>query len=163
MVQMNWWNLILLLFAYTVFASALLFGVLWATSFFGASTVITTIVAALGGALVASLGPVVTGALGSLWQQRDIDERIRDEASRIALDLTRMDYDLRQRALPSGQTKNFLAPAKVYREFYKAIVELRTAGTWPKAVEDLGLLNIFEVARPPGGAQSSDKTEGDGT
>jgi hypothetical protein len=65
----------------------------------------------------------------------------------VAIELTRMDYDLRQRALSDGQAQQFLAPAKVYREFYRAIVELRTEGTWPKAIEELGLLNIFEVHR----------------
>jgi hypothetical protein len=62
-----------------------------------------------------------------------------------------MDYELRQQALPEGYTQEFLAPAKVYREFYRAIVELRTKGTWPKAIEDLGLLNTFKVARKPRG------------
>jgi hypothetical protein len=33
----------------------------------------------------------------------------------------------------------------VYREFYRAVIELRAEGTWPKAIEELGLLNIFEV------------------
>jgi hypothetical protein len=93
--------------------------------------------------------------LSSLGQQRVTDERIRDEASRVALELARMDYDLRQQALPDGRAQQFLAPAKVYREFYKAIVELCTEGTWPKAIEGLGLLSIFEVRRrtTPGGTE----------
>jgi hypothetical protein len=41
-----------------------------------------------------------------------------------------------------------LAAAKVYRELYRAMVELRTEGTWPKAIEELGLLNIFELRGP---------------
>jgi hypothetical protein len=74
----------------------LLFGVLWLSGHFGSTATATTLVAALGGALVASLGPVITITLNSLAQQRDTDERIRDEASQVALQLTRMDYDLHQ-------------------------------------------------------------------
>jgi len=37
-------------------------------------------------------------------------------------------------------TEAVLAPAKVYRELYTAIAELRTQGTWPKSVADVGLL-----------------------
>ncbi len=144
---MKWWKVTLLPSAYAVGALILLFGVLWLSGHFGSTAAATTLVAVLGGALVASLGPVITATLSSLAQQRDTDERIRDEASRVALELTRMDYDLRQQALPDGRAQQFLAPAKVYREFYKAIVELRTEGTWPKAIEELGLLNIFEVRR----------------
>ena len=43
--------------------------------------------------------------------------------------------------------KTFLAPAKVYRELYRAIVELRTKNTWPRSIQDLGLLGIFTVKR----------------
>jgi hypothetical protein len=143
----KWWKVILLPLAYAAVALILLFGVLWLSGHFGSTGATTTLVAALGGALVASLGPVITATLSNLGQQRDMDERIRDEASRVALELTRMDYDLRQQALPDGRAQQFLAPAKVYREFYKAIVELRTEGTWPKAIEELGLLSIFEVRR----------------
>jgi len=151
---MNWWKIILLLVIYGIVAFGVLFGVLWIMHYYGLTDSTTTLVAALGGALVASLGPIITAMFTSLGQQRDTDERIRDEASRVALELTRMDYELRQQALPEGYAQQFLAPAKVYREFYRAIVELRTRGTWPKAIEDLGLLNIFTVARKP-----QDRTE----
>ncbi|MHB1136622.1 MAG: hypothetical protein ACYCXR_09045 [Coriobacteriia bacterium] len=137
---------VLLLLACTVVAFGLLFGVLSLLS--GASQSVTTLVAALGGALVASLGPVVTALISSVNQTRDTDERIRDEASRVALELTGLDYELRQQALEPGGRQQFLAPAKVYRELYKAVVELRTNDTWPQTIEELGLLNIFEVARP---------------
>lgn len=148
---MNWWKVILLLLAYAVVALMLLLGVLWVPRWSGSNEGATTLVAALGGALVASLGAIVTSMVGSLGKQRDTDERIRDEASRIALELTRLDYDLRQRALPERGVQEFLAPAKVYREFYKAIVELRTKGTWPNAIADQGLLDIFAMVRRKAG------------
>jgi hypothetical protein len=131
----------------------LLFGVLWFSRYFGAAEPPMTLIAALGGALVASFAPVITATLSSLGQERDRAARIRDEASRVAIELTRMDYDLRQRALSDGQTQQVLAAAKVYRELYRAIVELRTEGTWPRAIEELGLLNIFELCGrvTPGG------------
>jgi hypothetical protein len=103
------------------------------------------LIAALGGALVASLAPAITATLSSLGQEHDRTERIRDKASRVAIEPTKMAYNLRQRALADSQTQQVLAAAKVYRELYKGIVELRTEGTWPKAVEELSLLNIFEL------------------
>jgi len=140
---------------YVAMALGMLSGALWLSRHFG-TTDATTLVAALGGALVGALAPVVTAALTSLEQQRSTDERIRDEASRVALELTRMDYDLRQRALREGQSQQFLAPAKVYREFYRAVVELRIQGTWPQAVEAQSLLNIFTfTAQPPNPADPS--------
>lgn len=142
---MQWWKAILPALAYAAVAPILLFGVLWFSRYFGAAEPPMTLIAALGGALVASLAPVVTATLSNLGQERDRIERIRDEASRVAIELTKMDYDLRQHALADGQTQQVLAAAKVYRELYRAIVELRTEGTWPKAIEELGLLNIFEL------------------
>ena len=142
---MQRWKAILLALAYAAVALILLFGVLWFSRYFGAAEPPMTLIAALGGALVASLAPVMTATLSNLGQERDRDERIRDEASRVALELTRVDYDLRQRALSDGQAQQVLAAPKVYRELYKAVVELRTKGIWPKAPEELGLLNIFEL------------------
>ena len=137
-----------LLAAYGVIGLLLLLGLLLVSRWLGASAGATTLIAALGGALVGSLGTVLTSLVTSMSQQRETDERIRDEASKVALDLTRMDYELRQQALKEGESQQFLAPAKVYREFYKAVVELRTKDSWPVAIEQLGLLNVFEVARP---------------
>jgi hypothetical protein len=143
------WQVLLLFVVFTLGGIAILLGLMWAASGSAQNPGATTLVAALGGALVASLGAVMTAMLGAVGQRRDTDERIRDEASRVALELTRMDYNLRQQALPEGGRQQFLAPAKVYREFYKAIVQLRTEGTWPQSIEELGLLAIFEVGREP--------------
>ena len=57
-----------------------------------------------------------------------------------------MDYELRQRSLEFTKSqKKFLAPAKVYRELYKALFELHEKGTWPKSIQNLGLLSIFKL------------------
>jgi hypothetical protein len=116
-LPVKWWKVILLALAYTAVALILLFGVLWLSGHFGSTGAATTLIAALSGALVASLAPVITATLHSLGQQRDRDVCLRDEVSRVALERTRTDYDLRQRALSAGQAQRFLAPAKVYREF----------------------------------------------
>ena len=65
---------------YVVMASGLLFAVLWLSSYLGYAQA-QTLVAALGGALVGALGPVITAALSSQEQERSTNERIRDEAS----------------------------------------------------------------------------------
>ena len=130
---------------YAVASGVLLIGGLWVSGRFGLPE---TLIAALAGALVGSAAPVITAGMTSLEQQRATEAHIRDESSRVALDLTKIDYDLRLRALRPGQTQAFLAPAKVYRELYKAILELRTKETWPKAVEDLGLLDTLRLPTP---------------
>jgi hypothetical protein len=144
---MKWWTALLLMVGYVVLAVALLYGVLSMATRFEGKPSLMTLFAALAGALLAAIGPITTAILTTIGQHRDVDERIRDEASRVALELTRMDYELRQQALPEGGKKTFLAPAKVYRELYRAIVELRTKDTWPRSIQDLGLLGIFKVKR----------------
>jgi hypothetical protein len=94
---MQWWKAILPALAYAAVAPILLFGVLWFSRYFGAAEPPMTLIAALGGALVASLAPVITATLSSLGQERDRTERIRDEASRVAIELTKMDYDVSAR------------------------------------------------------------------
>jgi hypothetical protein len=156
---MNLRIIILAIVIYGIVAFGVMFGLVWGIQKFGASDSATALIAALGGALAASLGPTITAMLTSFGQTRETDEKIRDEASRVSLELTRMDYELRQQALPDGYAQQFLAPAKVYREFYKAIVELRVKGTWPETIEKLGLLNIFTVARKQKNQiDSNDKT-----
>ena len=107
-------------------------------------------VSAIIGALVGSLGVVIGAALSgvvALWNRSTEDEqRLKDQASRQALELTRMDYELRQKALQlTGKRRQFLAPTKVYRELYRAILQLHTTGEWPDTPYQLGLLNIFEL------------------
>ena len=92
------------------------------------------------------LAPCITAIVG-LWKTaKDADEKLKDRISDHALQLTKMDYELRQKSLDtSGTTQKFLAPVKVYRTFYRALYELHTTGGWPKEVEEQGLLNIFEL------------------
>lgn len=111
----------------------------------------STTVAGFIGVLVGSLTTFISSALASvvgLWSvSRESDERLKDRISNHALELTRLDYELRQKSLEVTKGKQqFLAPAKVYRTFYKALYDLHTTGGWPQDVQDLGLLNIFELS-----------------
>lgn len=85
---------------------------------------------------------VIGSSAVSLWlNARETSLKLKEKISDQAMQLARMDYDLR---LKSNQDE-FLAPAKVYREYYLALDELVTKGSWPKKIEELGLLNIFKL------------------
>jgi len=43
--------------------------------------------------------------------------------------------------LKEGNQEQLLAAAKIYREFYKALFEPYETKTWPKAIEEHGLIN----------------------
>jgi hypothetical protein len=111
------------------------------------------VVTGIAGIIIGSLSGAF-GVLMNTWvknyelieKTRDREERIRDRSSKYALELTKMDFELRQKSLEITGNKNmFLAPIKVYRELYKALLELHKKGTWPKTIEKLGLLNIFPL------------------
>jgi hypothetical protein len=110
------------------------------------SPTVAGILGVLIGSFSGLLGSFATSIVG-LWKtSRDAEERLKDRISTHALELTRLDYDLRQKSLDlKGAKKHFLAPAKVYRTFYRALLDLHTTGNWPKEVQDLGLLGIFEL------------------
>ena len=96
------------------------------------------------GAFVGIFGSILTAIVGALRTSKESEEKLKDRISNHALQLTQMDYDLRQKSLElTDQAQQFLAPAKVYRTFYKSLLELQTSGQWPKEAENLGLLNIF--------------------
>lgn len=101
-------------------------------------------VGVLVGTFAGVFGSLITTIVG-LWKTaRDTEEQLKNRVSNHALQLTQMDYDLRQKSLvSSGKTQQFLAPVKVYRTFYRALFELHTTGGWPKDAENLGLLDIF--------------------
>ena len=106
--------------------------------------------AAIIGALAGALGGVVAStlsSLSSLWAgSRDFEERLKDRVSDHALELTRMDYELRQKSLElTKEKREFLAPVKVYRELYRALLELHETGNWPDTINELGLLSIFPL------------------
>lgn len=104
------------------------------------------IIGVLVGSFIGLIGSIVTSIVGIWRGTKDAEERLKDRISNHALELTRMDYELRQKSLDlSGDEQFFLAPAKVYRTFYRALLDLHTTGNWPKEVEELGLLNIFKL------------------
>ena len=92
----------------------------------GAISVITTIIATL---------------ISSHLKSKEIDVRFKETISQQAMDLAKMECDLRLR----GTRKKILAPAKVYREFFFAIQGLITTGSWTKKIEEEGLLNVIEI------------------
>jgi hypothetical protein len=113
--------------------------------------------AAILGAIAGMVGGVAVSSmtsLVSLWTtSRDVENRLKDRVSNHALELTRMDYDLRQKSLDlTGGKRQFLAPVKVYRELYRALLQLHETGAWPDTIHELGLLQIFEL-----GADSKQK------
>jgi hypothetical protein len=111
------------------------------------STTVAGFIGVLIGSLTTFLSSVLASVVG-LWKvSRESDERLKDRISNHALELTRLDYELRQKSLElTKRSQQFLAPAKVYRTFYKALYDLHTTGNWPSDVQDLGLLNIFELS-----------------
>lgn len=124
----------------------------------------STTVAGFIGVLIGSLTTFISSVLASVvgfWKvSRESEERLKDRISNHALELTRLDYELRQKSLELTKTsQQFLAPAKVYRTFYKALYELHTTGDWPRDVQDLGLLNIFELSYSTNGATYDHETQ----
>ena len=109
--------------------------------------VVAVFIGVIVGSFSGLFGSIVTSIIG-IWRiEKDVEGRLKDRISTHALELTQMDYELRQKSLESrGDKQQFLAPAKVYRTFYRALLELHTTGKWPKEVEKLGLLNIFELS-----------------
>lgn len=119
--------------------------IIWALPLLDSTTVAGIIGVVIGSAFTL-LGTFTTSIVGAWRVEKETEEQLKDRISNHALELTRMDYKLRQKSLSStGSKQKFLAPAKVYRTFYRALLELHTTGNWPKEVEELGLLNIFEL------------------
>jgi len=105
------------------------------------------IIGVIVGSFSGLFGSIVASIVGIWKVEKDVEERLKDRISTHALELTQMEYELRQKSLESrGGKQEFYAPAKVYRTFYRALLELHTTGNWPKEVMDLGLLNIFELS-----------------
>jgi hypothetical protein len=93
-------------------------------------------------ALVGSLGLVVGAALSgvvTLWSRSSEDEqRLKDQASRQALELTRLYYELKEKELASTKsTVSVLSPIKVYRELYRALLQLIARASGPRSSKSL--------------------------
>lgn len=109
------------------------------------------IVGVVGGGLAGVIGAAVAGMIG-LWRaEKESEDRLKHYASMQALELTKLEYELR---MPTG-IKEHYAPAKVYREFYKALFELYATKSWPKDIEIMGLLNVLKYKVD----ENSEKTE----
>jgi hypothetical protein len=100
--------------------------------------------AAVGG-LVSALGSVITAISSLSAAQHTSETELRSQISSHALELTKLEMELRLKFETPGQAPLVLAPAKVYRTFYNALLELQTRGTWPKEVENQGLLTVMKI------------------
>lgn len=123
------------------------------------STALAGIVGVLAGGAIALLTTLITVISEHFIKSRDTEQRFRESVSQQALELARMDYEMRMK----GNQEIFLAPAKVYREFYWALTELQETNHWPKRIEDLGLLNIFAPGTPNDEQRPDETQPGAGT
>ena len=98
------------------------------------------------GAFIGLLGSFVNAVSGVFAKSLEKEEHLKDRAAKDALELTRMDYEMRQKAIDfTKQPDLFLAPAKVYRTLYRALMDLHLKNEWPSTVEEQGLLRIFPL------------------
>jgi UDP-galactopyranose mutase len=104
---------------------------------------VIAIISVLAGGLAGLIGSFVASVVAYRRSEQESEDRLKQYASSQALELTKLEFTLRRQ---TGQETHFLAPAKVYREFYKALFELYGTKEWPKEIEKLGLLNILQFA-----------------
>jgi hypothetical protein len=102
---------------------------------------VIAIISVLAGGLAGLIGAFLSSVISHRRSEQESEDRLKQYASTQALDLTTLEFELRREAKQQNQ---LLAPAKVYREFYKALFELYKTRSWPKDIEELGLLNILE-------------------
>ena len=102
---------------------------------------IIAIVSVLAGGLAGVIGTFVGSAIGFKRVEKESEDRLKEYASTQALELNKLEFNMRRE---TGKQERFLAPAKVYREFYRALFELYSTKEWPKKIEDMGLLNILD-------------------
>lgn len=124
------------------------------------------IIGALAGGLAGVAGSALAGWFGSLHTAKESEDRIKSYASAQALELTKLDFELRRdaKALLHEEVmgeKKFLAPLKVHRTVYNAFFELYTKGTWQEEPEKLGLLNVITYAvKEESAEQAAEESEG---
>ena len=102
---------------------------------------IIAVVSVLGGGLAGVIGSFVGAIIAVQRVEKESEIKIKEYASSQALELTKLEIELRQK---EGRQKQLLAAAKIYREFYKALFELYDTKTWPKTIQDQGLINIYD-------------------
>lgn len=110
------------------------------------SPTVSGLIGVVVGSMIGFFSTVIAGITSIIKIQSESSEKFRDRISNHSLELTKMDYDLRKQSLNStGKKQKFLAAAKVYREFYLALDELQSKGSWPRSVQNAGLLGVFEL------------------
>lgn len=102
---------------------------------------IIAVVSVLAGGLAGVIGTFVGSVIGFKRVEKESEDRLKEYASTQALELTKLEFSMRRE---TGKQERFLAPAKVYREFYKALFELYSTKEWPTKIEEMGLLNILD-------------------
>ena len=115
---------------------------------------IIAIVSVLGGGLAGVIGSFVGAIIAAQRVEKESETKIKEYASSQALELTKLEIELRQR---EGMQQQLLAVAKIYREFYKALFELYETKTWPNAIEEQGLLTIYDFGSKEADPGKEDK------
>ena len=106
-------------------------------------TAIIAVVSVLGGGLAGVVGSFVGAIIALQRVEKESEIKIKEYASSQALELTKLEIELRQK---EGRQKQLLAAAKIYREFYKALFDLYETKTWPNEILQQGLLNIYDFS-----------------
>jgi hypothetical protein len=104
---------------------------------------IIAVVSVLGGGLAGVVGSFVGAIIALQRVEKESETKIKQYASSQALELTKLELELRQK---EGRQKQLLAAAKIYREFYKALFDLYETKTWPKEIAEQGLINIYDFS-----------------
>ena len=102
---------------------------------------IIAIASVIAGGLAGVIGSFVGGIITLQRIEKESEVKLKEYASSQAIELTKLELELRRE---EGRQRQFLAVAKIYREFYKALFELYETKTWPKAIQEQGLLNIYD-------------------
>jgi hypothetical protein len=115
---------------------------------------IIAVVSVLGGGLAGVVGSFVGAIIALQRVEKESETKIKEYASSQALELTKLELELRQK---EGRQKQLLAAAKIYREFYKALFDLYETKTWPKEIAEQGLINIYDFSGANGEKKEEDE------